>query len=66
MVAVSRSGGAPTWESIKWRQSSWGTKGSLPSEGGGQFEVVEFRDDIVKRYNLFPGGNAADGVRYIR
>ena len=30
-----------------------GDEGHLPSEGGGQFEVVEFRDDIVKRYNLF-------------
>ena len=30
-----------------------GDEGHLPSEGRGQFEVVEFRDDIVKRYNLF-------------
>ena len=33
-----------------------GDEGHLPSEGGGQFEVVEFRDDIVKRYNLFLAG----------
>ena len=33
-----------------------GDEGHLPSEGRGQFEVVEFRDDIVKRYNLFLAG----------
>ena len=33
-----------------------GDEGHLPSEGGGRFEVVEFRDDIVKRYNLFLAG----------
>ena len=33
-----------------------GDEGYLPSEGRGQFEVVEFRDDIVKRYNLFLAG----------
>ncbi len=30
-----------------------GDEGHLPSEDQGQFEVVEFRDDIVRRYNLF-------------
>ena len=33
-----------------------GDEGHLPSEGRGRFEVVEFRDDIVKRYNLFLAG----------
>ena len=33
-----------------------GDEGLLPSEGRGQFEVVEFRDDIVWRYNLFLAG----------
>ena len=33
-----------------------GDEGYLPSEGRGRFEVVEFRDDIVKRYNLFLAG----------
>ena len=30
-----------------------GDDGHLPSEGQGQFEVVDFRDDVVQRYNSF-------------
>ena len=30
-----------------------GDERHLPSEGRGQFEVVDFRDDVVRRYNSF-------------
>ena len=30
-----------------------GDESHLPSEGRGQFEVVDFRDDVVQRYNSF-------------